>query len=323
MVNTFILPRVSVIVPVFNGELFIGNCIEHLFRQSYPKEKTEIIIVDNGSTDKTRDIIQSYGLKFLFASKRNPGAARNEGMRVATGGVLVFIDADCLADKNLILCHVMAHMYFEVVNPRVKIIGGGIKGYNTNYWAICDDFCSWSALHPSLSPKIAVSHPTANLSIRQKLVDTGYFFDEELSSGEDYDFCKRVTRDGYQIYFEPRAFISHINRTSFAKFMSHVKDWTQSERQLRQKGITMTAKLSIVEWGLVYGAVFMEKVLGILYNSVRAKRFHVIFFLPFIIMREFFHSFLLFMVELHYNEDKNREKGAFFNYFRQKFNRNS
>lgn len=316
--ETFVLPKVSVIVPIFNGELLIRRCVDCLLHQSYPMERTEIILADNNSTDRTASIIQSFGLKCIWVARRSPGAARNAGMQIGSGEIVIFIDVDCLADPDLILHHVLAHLYFEVTNPRVKMIGGGIKGSNRNIWSVCDDFCSWSANHPRLAPGFIPFHPTANLSLRKELIDAGYYFDAELRSGEDYDFCLRVTRDGYQIYFEPKALVYHINRSKFWDLMKRARDWTQSEDQLRWKGTIFSTKLHILEWSLVYSAVFGGKVLEVLYNSVRVKRFQVIFFLPLIIIFKFYYCLLLLIVELKYNKNNTRMKGAFLNYCRQK-----
>ena len=69
------LPLLSIIVPVYNGSDTIVSCIEHLENIDYPKEKYEIIIVDNNSDDNTRDIIQKYNVKYLFEEKKGQGAA--------------------------------------------------------------------------------------------------------------------------------------------------------------------------------------------------------------------------------------------------------
>jgi glycosyltransferase involved in cell wall biosynthesis len=75
---------VSVVIPVFNGENIIGTCIKSILKQSYPNEKYEIIIVDNGSTDTTREIIKRYPVKMLIEdSIRSSYGARNTGIKHA------------------------------------------------------------------------------------------------------------------------------------------------------------------------------------------------------------------------------------------------
>jgi glycosyltransferase involved in cell wall biosynthesis len=81
-------PFISVVVPVYNGDRIIGNCVESLLNQSYPKDNYEIIVVDNGSTDNTRAIIKKYPVKMLIEdSIKSSYAARNKGIKHAKGEV--------------------------------------------------------------------------------------------------------------------------------------------------------------------------------------------------------------------------------------------
>jgi glycosyltransferase involved in cell wall biosynthesis len=104
---------VSVIAPVFNAEQTLGLCLEKLVKQQYPKEKCEIIVVDNNSSDNSAGIIQGFDVQYLFCEKKGPGAARNFGIRHATGEILIFIDADCLADEYLVARHVERYLFFQ------------------------------------------------------------------------------------------------------------------------------------------------------------------------------------------------------------------
>jgi glycosyltransferase involved in cell wall biosynthesis len=85
---------VSVILPVFNGETFIAEAIDSVLRQGY--EPLEIIVIDDGSTDRTAEVVREYGdrVRYRLQINAGPAAARNNGLGVATGDVLSFIDAD-------------------------------------------------------------------------------------------------------------------------------------------------------------------------------------------------------------------------------------
>jgi glycosyltransferase involved in cell wall biosynthesis len=92
------MPAVSVIVPAFNEEKFLGNCLLSLKEQDF--KDFEIIVVDNNSTDKTREIAKKFGA--ILVSEKNQGVAfaRNKGVKIAKGEILVFTDADTILPKN-------------------------------------------------------------------------------------------------------------------------------------------------------------------------------------------------------------------------------
>ena len=92
------LPLVSVIVPVFNNGRFIGPALESLFRQTYPEERREIIVVDDGSTDNTPEVLKKYGQDIFHIRQEHKGiaGARNAGISYARGEFITFLDSDDL-----------------------------------------------------------------------------------------------------------------------------------------------------------------------------------------------------------------------------------
>lgn len=129
--NLSVSTKVSVIIPTYNEEKHIGECLESLLKQTH--RDMEIIVVDDGSSDRTRDIISSP-ITLLRQKHLGPGAARNLGAKEAKGEILVFVDADMTFDKSFIK---------KLVDPIVK---GKVKGtfskeeYVSNWenvWARC------------------------------------------------------------------------------------------------------------------------------------------------------------------------------------------
>jgi len=93
---------VSIIVPCFNAERFLAATLDSALRQSYPQ--TEVIVIDDGSTDKSRDIIRSYaqGLRAEFGPNRGASAARNLGTALARGEFIQYLDADDLLPRDAV-----------------------------------------------------------------------------------------------------------------------------------------------------------------------------------------------------------------------------
>jgi glycosyltransferase involved in cell wall biosynthesis len=92
------LPLVSVIVPTFNNGRFIGPAVESLLQQTYPEEKREVIIVDDGSTDDTQEVLKKCGQGIIQIRQPHRGiaSARNAGMSRARGEIITFLDSDDL-----------------------------------------------------------------------------------------------------------------------------------------------------------------------------------------------------------------------------------
>jgi len=93
--------KVSIIIPVYNEEKDIGNCIESLKKQTF--KDFETIIVDDGSTDRTLEIVKKFAkVRIIKGEHKGAGISRNLGAKKARGRILVFIDADMTFDKNYI-----------------------------------------------------------------------------------------------------------------------------------------------------------------------------------------------------------------------------
>src|SRR3990167_4182565 len=97
--------KVSLIIPAYNEEEVIGNCLKSLLKQTF--KPLEIIVVDDGSTDNTISIVKNCQLPTvncqLFCQKHlGPGSARNLGASKAKGEILIFVDADMTFDKNFV-----------------------------------------------------------------------------------------------------------------------------------------------------------------------------------------------------------------------------
>ncbi|MDR0967921.1 MAG: glycosyltransferase [Rickettsiales bacterium] len=119
------MPKVSVIIPVYNAEKFLRKCLESVLNQTF--SDIEIICVNDGSTDKSLEILQSYKDKRIkILDKKNAGvsAARNDGLSAATGEYIHFIDADDWIDDD----------YYETLlaGARADIIASGFVS-NTKF----------------------------------------------------------------------------------------------------------------------------------------------------------------------------------------------
>ena len=92
---------ISVIVPFYNEEGYLARCAQALLAQDYPKERYEVIMVDNNSSDGSAEIVRRYpGIKLLSEGLQGDFAARNRGLAAAKGNLLAFTDSNCAPEKD-------------------------------------------------------------------------------------------------------------------------------------------------------------------------------------------------------------------------------
>ena len=97
------MTKVSLIIPAYNEELFLPQTLKRIGRAlSIADGPSEIIVVDNDSLDKTREVAEAFGAQVVHAKEHNISVARNAGAKNATGEVLIFIDADTLVPETLV-----------------------------------------------------------------------------------------------------------------------------------------------------------------------------------------------------------------------------
>jgi glycosyltransferase involved in cell wall biosynthesis len=190
---------VSVIIPAYNASLFIKESIDSAISQAYSEK--EIIVVDDGSTDKTTDILNAYGSKIIYFRKKNggPGSARNVGIKMSRGKFIAFLDAD---DKWLPNKLSLQIEYFEQ-NPMVGVVFGvqeGGKGDPMNYGAFIENKMNAGWIFDELLKCNFVN--TSTTIVKREIFDRVGLFDEDrkLISVEDINLWLRISRH-YQFGF--------------------------------------------------------------------------------------------------------------------------
>ena len=126
------MPRVSVIIPNFNRETLVGETIANMLAQELPP--AEVIVVDDGSTDRSVEVIRAHGdrVKLIQQANQGPGAARNAGLALATGEFVQFMDSDDLASRNKLAVQASA-LEREGADlaygpwAKVRLTGGGVE----------------------------------------------------------------------------------------------------------------------------------------------------------------------------------------------------
>ncbi|MFC1885077.1 glycosyltransferase [Thermodesulfobacteriota bacterium] len=207
-------PNVSIIIPVYNAEKSIRLCLESLAALDYPKEKIELIFVDNGSTDDTPRIIKEYGAILVTEPKRSSYACRNRGVKSASHEIIAFTDADCVVDKDWAKNGVSLMM-----ENRADVVGGMILPYRH------DNAVERFAHRNGVLDSEKAFHenkylPTACMFTRRSIIEEVDYFDEDLISGGDLDFCWRCTLKDFRMAYSKDILIYHIHRRNLYKLFA-------------------------------------------------------------------------------------------------------
>lgn len=211
------LPSVSIVIPVYNGEDNIDKCIESIINQDYPKEKTEIIIVDNNSKDNTANIIKTFPVKYIFEKKQGVCFARNKGLELANNELIAYTDSDCIAEKNWI-SRLVPHFSDETIGG----VGGHLEAfppenYIERYIALREVLTQEKMYAEKIySPPFFI---TANVIYRANILKKIGGFDNFFKiAGEDADISWRVVAEGYKLILEPSAIVFHKHRSNLKRF---------------------------------------------------------------------------------------------------------
>lgn len=209
-------PFVSIIVPALNEERSIKECLVSLMSLEYPPEKREILVVDNGSTDGTAEIVRSFPVEYLQESRKGPPAARNRGVGASKGELIAFTDADCIASRGWLRELVRAFDSEEVGAVAGEVVA--YPGKTPAEW--------YAAKVRHLSPQKYLARPLlpfaafANLAFRRDVFDRIGRLDEELPWGESTDYCTRFFREsGLKLQYAPKALIFHRHRSTAREFL--------------------------------------------------------------------------------------------------------
>ena len=114
------MTKISVIIPTFNEEKYISECLNSIINQTF--NNYEIIIVDSYSQDNTVKIARKYADKIIECDRKGPGFARNKGAKIAKGDILVFLDADTIANPDFLECYNDAFRKKSVVGATGPVI---------------------------------------------------------------------------------------------------------------------------------------------------------------------------------------------------------
>lgn len=236
--------KVSVIISTYNEEKVIKDCLDSLSKQTF--KDMEIIVVDDGSTDKTIEVLSEF--RILRQEHKGPGIARNLGVKNAKGEILVFVDADMTFDKDFIA---------NLIKP---ILSGKTIGTFSKEEFVLNKQNSWSKcwnlnkglpvdrMHPKNFPD---TQPVFRAILKKEFEKTGGF--SAIGYIDDYTLSEKL---GTLATAAPNAIFYHENPESLREVWNQARWIGKSEYKRRKiKNETLMRLISIVRYSLPFSLI--------------------------------------------------------------------
>ena len=202
------LPTVFVIVPVYNDQANIAKLIDSLLAQDYDAKRLEIIIVDNNSNDGTRDAVARYPVKLLQETNiQSSYAARNKGVRSATGEVLAFIDSDCQASRTWLKEGIKT-----LLSTPADLVGGQVEFITCERMTNAQIFDSVMDFRFESTIRDRNATGAGNLFVRRHVFDKVGLFAEHIKSGGDFIWTSKAANAGFVLAYSSKAVVKHPAR---------------------------------------------------------------------------------------------------------------
>jgi lipopolysaccharide/colanic/teichoic acid biosynthesis glycosyltransferase/GT2 family glycosyltransferase len=281
MKQTANILRCSVIVPVYNGEETIERCLDALAKQDIVPAEYEILVVDDGSQDNTRGIVNDWRkrhaaiqTRLLQQENAGPAAARNLGAQEANAPLLLFTDADCAP---------LPRWISALTRPFDDETVVGAKGtYVTEQQSLAPRFvqAEYEDRYDRMAGQKQIDFiDTYSAAYRRDVFLENGGFDPifTTASVEDQELSFRLARKGYILVFEPEAQVSHLHDTDLQEYMRrkyYIGYWKalltrwHPERMVQDSHTPQVLKIQIVLVAMMLGTAMLMAV-GIFWPPLR------------------------------------------------------
>jgi O-antigen biosynthesis protein len=223
------LPKMSVVVCACNGADTIRWCLEGMDGIDYPDY--EVIVVDDGSSDKTAAIARECGYRAISTPNRGLSSARNTGLEAASGEIVAYVDCDARPDRDWLRYLAAAFQATDNVG-----IGGPNLPPPDGWIADCVANAPGGPVHVLLSDQEAEHIPGCNMAFRRRaLLEAGGFDPRFRAAGDDVDICWRLQENGGTLGFSAGAVVWHRCRDSVRAYWKQQIGYGKAEALLERK----------------------------------------------------------------------------------------
>lgn len=212
--------EVAIVIPTLNEERFISRCLNSIIKQTYEFEKMDVMIIDGGSKDNTKDIVAKYqkshqNIRFIENTKKIQSVAFNIGIKNSTAPYIIRLDAHAEYDSK--------YIYLCIENLKQDEKRGNVGGrwnilpFNHSLWAQANAILNHSRFGIG-GAAFRVSNEAHNTdsvpfgAFPRKIIEEIGGMREDLPRGEDNEYNSRIRKAGYKIFFDPNIISSYFAR---------------------------------------------------------------------------------------------------------------
>ncbi len=210
-------PKVSVIIPVYNGEKTLRQCLDSVLNQTY--KNYEIIVVDNNSTDRTKEIIKEFQkkekgknkkIRYLFEEKQGRGAARYKGEINSKGEIILMTDSDCIIPKNWIKEMIKALKNYDAIQ-------GFQEAASDDYWSRYKQITSEIKYKNEKMENLLGKMDTKNFAIKKDVLKKIGYTSRNYFSGNDAYLSIKLAENNFKVKFAKDIKVKHFHADSLNK----------------------------------------------------------------------------------------------------------
>jgi glycosyltransferase involved in cell wall biosynthesis len=255
------LPYATIIIPVLDEEGFIEQTLRAVLNQDYPLERLEILVIDGGSTDKTRQIVQKLlrdhpNAQLLHNPQRIQASALNIGILAAQGDIIIRVDGHTLIAPDYV-----SRCVEYLLQGKADNVGGLMRPLGTTYIG--------QTIALATTSPFGIGNAKFHYSEREQFVDTVYLgafwrktfaeiglYDEAVNINEDYELNYRLRKAGGKILLSPHIKSTYIPRNSLTSL------WKQYFNYGRQKVRTLQKHPASLRWRQAVAPLFVGILIG-------------------------------------------------------------
>lgn len=261
------VPLLSVIIPAFNAESTIKHCINSLQSQSYPKNQFEIIVVDDGSTDRTVEFAKEAGADKVIATKHlGTSQTRKKGFNEARGKILCSLDSDCESKDGWLQTITKELENLDAISGPIE---NGIKNSSISWAEYLLEFSEFNEHKPRSEIRFL---PGCNQAMRRNAYESTSGF-SQVQSSDDVFFGESLQRAGIKCYFVPEMKIIHLGTTDIEKFLSKFKrrgsGFFNTRKQIPNAPYSFIVKSKLLIPILFVGIIFYKTCYAIKAKNLR------------------------------------------------------